>query len=78
VVVCGHIHQPADKLIETGSGVVRYLNSGDWIENLTALEYQTGEWHSIQVSEVHDKDLQHSELEEPIAMALIKEFQLAK
>ncbi|WP_349267225.1 hypothetical protein [Flavivirga aquatica] len=27
------------KNIETSNGSVMYLNSGDWIENLTALEY---------------------------------------
>jgi len=43
-VICGHIHQPADKLIQVKNGHVRYLNSGDWIENLTALEYNDGEW----------------------------------
>ena len=39
-VVCGHIHAPQMKQDET----VLYLNSGDWIENLTALEYDKGEW----------------------------------
>ncbi|MDO6516031.1 UDP-2,3-diacylglucosamine diphosphatase [Zobellia uliginosa] len=43
-VVCGHIHQPEIKSIETDNGSVIYLNSGDWIENLTALEYTKGEW----------------------------------
>jgi len=43
-VICGHIHQPADKLIQVKNGHVRYLNSGDWIENLTAQEYNDGEW----------------------------------
>src|ERR1700744_3518087 len=38
-VVCGHIHQPCDRIIENAKGKVNYLNSGDWIENLTALEY---------------------------------------
>jgi UDP-2,3-diacylglucosamine pyrophosphatase LpxH len=32
-VICGHIHQPADRMI---SGK-RYLNSGDWIENMSAI-----------------------------------------
>jgi UDP-2,3-diacylglucosamine pyrophosphatase LpxH len=32
-VMCGHIHTPADKMI----GDVHYLNSGDWVESLTAL-----------------------------------------
>lgn len=43
-VVCGHIHQPEIKKISTEQGEVVYLNSGDWIENLTALEYNGGEW----------------------------------
>jgi UDP-2,3-diacylglucosamine pyrophosphatase LpxH len=43
-VICGHIHQPQNKLIENGFGKVTYLNSGDWIENLTSLEYANNEW----------------------------------
>ena len=43
-VICGHIHQPEIKSIKTDNGSVMYLNSGDWIENLTALEYVKGEW----------------------------------
>jgi UDP-2,3-diacylglucosamine pyrophosphatase LpxH len=43
-VICGHIHQPANRIISTAKGSVTYLNSGDWIENLTALEYENGEW----------------------------------
>ena len=43
-VVCGHIHHPEIKLIQNKSGVTTYLNSGDWIENLTSLEYQNKTW----------------------------------
>lgn len=43
-VVCGHIHQPAMRTIRTQEGRIEYLNSGDWIENLTALEYANGRW----------------------------------
>ncbi|MCS6918000.1 MAG: UDP-2,3-diacylglucosamine diphosphatase [Chitinophagales bacterium] len=43
-VVCGHIHQPEIKVIQTGRRTVVYLNSGDWVENLTALEYANGSW----------------------------------
>ena len=39
-IICGHIHQPQKRIIETKNGKVMYLNSGDWIENLTSLEYQ--------------------------------------
>ena len=43
-VICGHIHQPSDRIIESEKGRVRYLNSGDWIENLSWLEYNDGRW----------------------------------
>jgi len=43
-VLCGHIHHPEMKTIKTEHGQVEYLNSGDWIENLTALEYNNKEW----------------------------------
>jgi len=38
-VACGHIHQPEIKPLATPQGEVTYLNSGDWVENLTALKY---------------------------------------
>jgi UDP-2,3-diacylglucosamine pyrophosphatase LpxH len=44
-VVCGHIHMPQKKVITTALGTVTYLNSGDWIENLTALEYKKDKWN---------------------------------
>jgi len=43
-VICGHIHQPQQREITTEKGSVTYLNSGDWIENLTSLEYEAGKW----------------------------------
>ncbi len=50
-VVCGHIHQPEMRKIEHTNGSIMYLNSGDWIENLTALEYHKGEWDLFRFSE---------------------------
>ena len=44
-VICGHIHQPQQKVITNKHGKVIYLNSGDWIENLTSLEYYDHTWH---------------------------------
>lgn len=43
-VICGHIHQP--KMMEWvgKDGKVFYLNSGDWVENCTALEFAGDEW----------------------------------
>ena len=43
-VVNGHIHQPTIRDFKNDEGSVIYLNSGDWIENLTALEYNNKEW----------------------------------
>jgi UDP-2,3-diacylglucosamine pyrophosphatase LpxH len=43
-VVCGHIHQPEIREFKNEEGSILYLNSGDWIENLTALEYHKGQW----------------------------------
>ncbi|RAV98003.1 UDP-2,3-diacylglucosamine diphosphatase [Pseudochryseolinea flava] len=50
-VVCGHIHQPEIRTIANEKGEVVYLNSGDWIENLTALEYHRGEWRIYRYAE---------------------------
>lgn len=43
-VICGHIHQPIIKDIEIENKKVCYLNSGDWVENMTALEYKDKKW----------------------------------
>jgi len=40
-IICGHIHKPDIRLIQD----ITYMNSGDWVESLTALveDYQ-GNW----------------------------------
>uniref|UniRef100_UPI00404B22A6 UDP-2,3-diacylglucosamine diphosphatase n=1 Tax=Gelidibacter sp. TaxID=2018083 RepID=UPI00404B22A6 len=43
-VICGHIHQPKMLVKENKNGKTTYLNSGDWVENFTALEYQFKRW----------------------------------
>ena len=50
-VVCGHIHKPQIRTVKTDKGSVIYMNSGDWIENLTSLEYNNGEWEIYQYNE---------------------------
>jgi UDP-2,3-diacylglucosamine pyrophosphatase LpxH len=47
VVINGHSHIPEIKTIDTPNGPVLYLNSGDWVENMTALEYNNAEWKLI-------------------------------
>ena len=47
-IICGHIHQAAIKNIEG----IEYLNSGDWVESLTALvEDKEGNWKIIKYQE---------------------------
>jgi len=59
-VICGHIHQPAIRQIQTEKGTVTYLNSGDWIENLTALEYHKDTW---QIYRYHPADYRPNDLD---------------
>ena len=47
-VVCGHIHQPQIREISNKKGSTTYLNSGDWVENSTSLEYHEGQWKIYQ------------------------------
>lgn len=39
-VICGHVHQPVIRTVRSAKGEVTYLNSGDWIDHMSALEYQ--------------------------------------
>jgi len=50
-VICGHIHQPKIRGYSTDKGSVIYMNSGDWIENLTALEYDGDQWTMYRYNE---------------------------
>jgi UDP-2,3-diacylglucosamine pyrophosphatase LpxH len=49
-VVCGHIHHPEIRNISTNEGSITYLNSGDWVENLSSLEYTDGAWSVYRFS----------------------------
>jgi len=50
-VVCGHIHEPKILNQTNKKGKTVYLNSGDWVENLTALEYNKKRWKLYRHSE---------------------------
>ena len=45
-VICGHIHHAEIRTVNSteNNGSVVYLNSGDWVESLSALEYHNKEW----------------------------------
>lgn len=72
-VVCGHIHHPEIKTIETEDGEVVYMNSGDWIENLTALEYSRQAWTLFRYK---DEDFTHEEDEDEDDLAALDNTQL--
>ena len=50
-VICGHIHLPQMRKTQSNGHEVTYLNAGDWVENLTALEYQWGQWSIYKYDE---------------------------
>ena len=72
-VVCGHIHQPKKELFENRQGKTLYLNSGDWVENLTALEYSFKRWRIYHYNRDKllpffiDEDLKDMDMNELIA-----------
>lgn len=72
-VICGHIHHPDIREIRTMKGSVTYLNSGDWVENLSALEFHKGEW-SIYKHLESDPSLFHlTNQEEDLESSLMKD-----
>lgn len=62
-VVCGHIHLPEIRSISNASGTITYLNSGDWVENLSALEFVDGNWNIYRFKE-SDKATMASDADE--------------
>lgn len=84
-VICGHIHNPEIKTIRDNQGSVVYLNSGDWIENLTALEYNKKKWSLYRFSDdaLLNDDEASEEEEENLDVGvlyknLVEEFRLTK
>ncbi|MDN3621205.1 UDP-2,3-diacylglucosamine diphosphatase [Polaribacter undariae] len=90
-VICGHIHQPEIREIENHKGKTTYLNSGDWIENLTALEYKNHQWSlyeyaNDEIAQNTEKKLSKNELKNAnkeeknnfLFEELLKEFDIQK
>ncbi len=78
-VVCGHIHHPEIKTITNAEGSITYLNSGDWIENLTSLEYADGEWKLYHFHEEGFQKDNDDELDtDQLFSNLLKEFNITR
>jgi len=65
-VICGHIHHPEIREISNPEGSIIYLNSGDWVENLSALEFSNGEWSVYRFNDTDKADML-KEIDEEIA-----------
>lgn len=72
-VICGHIHQPQKKEVRTEKGKVDYLNSGDWMEHMTALEYHDNQWGLYTYNEKEMKT-ERAVKEKPRATVLTNEI----
>jgi UDP-2,3-diacylglucosamine pyrophosphatase LpxH len=83
-VVCGHIHHPEIKQMNNAEGSITYLNSGDWIENLTALEYNNGEWRIYRFAEeglinmILDKTEEADPTDNELFSQMLEEFRMMK
>ena len=78
-VICGHIHEP--KIVEKSNknGSTLYLNSGDWVENLTALEYNKKRWKLYRYKDINyteEEDL--FEMENAIGHQIVASIILGK
>ncbi|WP_243348284.1 UDP-2,3-diacylglucosamine diphosphatase [Parabacteroides sp. FAFU027] len=54
-IICGHIHKPANEMIDG----IHYLNSGDWVESMSALlENEDGTWEVyLESQEAQEYDI---------------------
>lgn len=82
-VVCGHIHQPNIEIYKHKGRKITYLNSGDWIENLSALEYKNGRWkihyHNPEDYQLTENfNLEESKSTQELFADMLHEFNLMK
>ncbi|MEJ2161774.1 MAG: UDP-2,3-diacylglucosamine diphosphatase [Robiginitalea sp.] len=76
-VICGHIHHPKKQWHQAGTAKCLYMNSGDWVDHYTALEYNFKRWKLYQYNE--DKlspffaDSELKEMDEDELLAAIAE-----
>jgi UDP-2,3-diacylglucosamine pyrophosphatase LpxH len=65
-VICGHIHHAEIREIQNEHGKVTYLNSGDWVESLSSLEFFDNQWHiyKYNANDYVDKEKEEDEPED--------------
>ncbi|MRX48629.1 UDP-2,3-diacylglucosamine diphosphatase [Pedobacter puniceum] len=73
-VVCGHIHHAEIRNIQNEKGQVTYLNSGDWVESLTSLEYYNGSWSIYKYDVANYTEKEEDEFEDTQSKMDVKEL----
>ncbi len=77
-VICGHIHQPDIRQYES----IKYLNSGDWVESLSALvEQESGDWKILYYNELIKEEIppvaENSKVEKSFVLPKMAKIKIA-
>jgi UDP-2,3-diacylglucosamine pyrophosphatase LpxH len=75
-IICGHIHKAENRMIDG----IHYLNSGDWVETMSALaEDHEGNWELIYFNQIDFKKMNtHQEVSIPSRMEELTEIELPR
>jgi UDP-2,3-diacylglucosamine pyrophosphatase LpxH len=75
-IICGHIHKAENRMIDG----IHYLNSGDWVETMSALaEDHEGNWELIYFNQIDFKKINtHQEISLPSRMEDLTEIDLPR
>ena len=75
-IICGHIHKAENRMIEG----IHYLNSGDWVETMSALaEDHEGNWELIYFNQIDFKKMDTpQEISIPSRMEDLTKIDLAR
>ena len=75
-IICGHIHKAENRIIDG----IHYLNSGDWVETMSALaEDHEGNWELIYFNQIDFKKINtHQEISLPSRMEDLTEIDLPR
>ena len=75
-IICGHIHKAENRMIDG----IHYLNSGDWVETMSALaEDHEGNWELIYFNQIDFKKINtHQEIAMPSRMDDLTEIDLPR
>lgn len=79
-VVCGHIHHPNIEKYNIDGKELYYLNSGDWVESLTALEYNNKKWsiyeHIVKIDKNKELDEESIKSNSELFEEMVKDFKI--